>query len=211
MQTKCPGLIPELFQPIDWNKGFVTAYKTQVKNKTRITINLKLTVGTESFSDAALDVMFSMQARHRDFQARLQELEQQLVDEGLVEQLGYHDQMIALLHQHIVRSQSSNARWDRKFVRFGIARKTRKHTRHAGYEPLIPGVIAAFDPGSHTLAFSINGLATHCIQLDRDVSDRQRQVNITGTKSLHLRQPVYSADEESAGDRLRRHLAEVQK
>lgn len=209
--TKCPGFIPEIFEGLEWHSGYITIFNTVNKRGTSLSANIKLTLDkTETFRDCALDITISLQQRLRNFDTQVNRLEKQMVSGNIIDCLGFHDDLTDRVRRGITRSQTHNPSWNARFLRFGMSRQTRAGYRpgQPGYEPLIPGIVAAFDPGTRTFAIATGQNFIDVRELSRSVTPAQAARNVIAAGYCAFKDREYTTDptKETAQQRLQRHI-----
>tara|TARA_R110000822_G_scaffold299950_2_gene423157 strand:- start:112 stop:777 length:666 start_codon:yes stop_codon:yes gene_type:complete len=212
--AKCPGYIQQIFDNPDWHSGYITIFNSVNKRGTSLSANIKLTLDkTATFKDAALNITISLQQRLRNFDAQVNKLEKQMIAANIYDSLGFHDDLIQRVNQGMVRSQAHNPTWNSRFLRFGMARQTRFGFRPGkpGYEPLIPGIVAAYDPGTATFAIGIGETFIDVRELSKNVSPAQEAKNVIAAGFCSFKDKEYTTDpnQETAQQRLQRHMNKI--
>lgn len=168
--------IEEIFFDIEWDCGYATIHKTSNKRGHSLTADIKLMLPGEKFANATFKCKVSLQPRLRDFRRKCREVDQDLIDNGMLELPGWHEQVHDNLYRDMSATQRDNPAWLPKFMRFGIGRQSNKWASTARYAPSIAGVMAGYDPGTGMLGVSIGKFST-VIELDKTGLTAQQEAS----------------------------------
>lgn len=184
-------VITEIFNPVDWDLGYGTVNKTVNKRGASFTGDIKLTLPGQSLKQAAFKCKTSYQLRLRDFLRQCRAMDQELIDAGLLDGPGWHEEVFEQLREKMIQHQKRNTTWDPKYMRFGIGRLP-KFGPTPGYGPCIPGVVSGFDPGTGMMGVSV-GRTTLVEELQRDgLSARQVETNTVAAGFIKHRKIEYA-------------------
>lgn len=196
----------EIFEDIAWDCGYATINKSSNKRGHSLTADIKLTLPGESFRNATFKCKVSLQGRLRDFRRQCVSLDQELIEHGMLDGPGWHEEVFNNLHHNMSQSQRNNPAWMSKFMRFGVGRQSVKWTNTARYAPRIPGVIAGFDPATGMLGVSI-GKFNAVVELDKNgLSPAQEAAGVVAAGWVKHRPIVYSNDGMQAANDMKRKL-----
>lgn len=166
--------IEEIFYDIEWECGYATIHKTSNKRGHSLTADIKLALPGEKFATATFKCKVSLQPRLRDFRKKCRDVDQDLIDNGMLELPGWHEEVHDKMHKDMCYSQRDNPAWLPKFMRFGIGRQSNKWAPTARYAPSIAGVMAGYDPGTGMLGVSV-GKFSAVIELDKTALTAQQE------------------------------------
>lgn len=198
--------IEEVFFDIEWECGYATVHKTANKRGHSLTADIKLMLPGEKFNNATFKCKVSLQPRLRDFRRKCREVDQDLIDNAAIDLPGWHEEVFERLYGNMVRHQTDNPGWEKKYMRFGIGRQSNKWASTARYAPSIAGVMAGYDPGTGMLGVSVGKFST-VIDLNKaSISVRQEAAGVAAAGWVKHRPIVYSDDSIVAANDMKSKL-----
>jgi len=198
--------IEEIFFDIEWECGYATIHKTSNKRGHSLTADIKLMLPNEKFANATFKCKVSLQPRVRDFRRKCREVDQDLIDNGMLETVGWHEEVFDKLYRDMSAVQRDNPNWVGKFMRFGVGRQSNKWASTARYAPSIAGVIAGYDPGTGMLGVSVGKFST-VIELDKTALTPQQEASGVVAAGWVKHRPIqYSNDSMAAANTMKKKL-----
>jgi hypothetical protein len=198
--------IEEIFYDIEWECGYATIHKTTNRRGHSLTADIKLALPGEKFGSATFKCKVSLQPRLRDFRRKCKEVDQDLIDAGMLEAPGWHEEVHGNMYREMTNAQRDNPNWLPKFMRFGIGRQSNKWANTARYAPSIAGVMAGYDPGTGMLGISVGKFNT-VIDLDKTaLTPRQEAAGVVAAGWVKHRPIQYSNASMQAANTMKRRL-----
>ena len=190
-------IVESILQPMAWDFGYASVTKSiTADNKQIMEAAITLALPGETLNTASFKGVASLQHRSRDFLKQALRLDRELVEAGMLDQLGWHEEVYNQLRDKMIQQQANNSTWQSKFMRFGCGRLRRSYVAgRKSKAPLITGFIAGYDPGTRMLGVSV-GPFTQVCTLDNSLSEAQERKNIISAGYVKERQYTISDEDQ---------------